>query len=306
MNLFKAMRLFVRIVGEGSLSGAAAEHDLSPTMVGNHLRALEAHVGMKLLNRTTRRQQLTEFGQLYYERCVEILALVGDAQALARESQQVPRGRLRLSAPDAFGIDQLTPALVDYRRRYPEVTVDLAITDQRVDLLDDRIEAAVRIGALASFERDADLVARPLAPLRLVICAAPAYVAEHGEPARKEDLASHRCLIHADAQALDWQPLPTTWQLRGPAGEVALSVHGVLRVDSAQALRQAALSGWGLALLPYGVVESDVSQGRLLPLLADWPPAPRPLHLLYRRDRRMSPKLRSFIDFVLERFGPKD
>lgn len=307
MNLLKAMQLFVRTVREGSLTGAAAEHDLSPTMVGNHLRSLEAHLGMKLLSRTTRTQQLTEFGQIFFDRCVEILDLVEDAEASAQDAQQEPRGRLRVTAPHAFGIDQLMPALADYRQRHPGVEPDVAVTDQRVNLLEGRFEAAIRIGNLAdagTLDTDVDLIARPLASLQLVICAAPMYLTECDRPEHPDDLTDHRCLVHADALTLDWRTRTTVWRLQGPDGEIELALQGTLRADSAQALRQAALAGMGITLLPLGVVQADLDTGRLLPLLASFPPSARPMHLLYRRDRLLSPKLRSFIDFMLERFGP--
>ena len=157
------------------LTAAAADCDLSPTMVGNHLHALENRLGARLLNRTTRRQNLTDFGgKSYYQRCVEILELVRGAEALALEAQSVPKGLLRITAPVTFGTEQLMPAIADYAARYPKVELDIVITDTVVDLAADGFQAAIRIGNV----RDADLVARPLAPYQLILCAAPQYLAE--------------------------------------------------------------------------------------------------------------------------------
>jgi DNA-binding transcriptional LysR family regulator len=168
MDLLRAMDLFVRIVDRGSLTAAAADCDLSPTMVGNHLHALENRLGARLLNRTTRRQSLTDFGKTYYQRCVEILELVRGAEALALEAQSVPKGFLRITAPVTFGTERLMPAIANYAASYPRVDLDIVITDTVVDLAADGFEAAIRIGN----PRDADLVARPL-PTAGAVSASP-------------------------------------------------------------------------------------------------------------------------------------
>ena len=173
MDIFRAMSVFVRVADAGSLSAAAGPCGMSATMVGNYLQDLESRLGTRLINRTTRRQSLTEFGKTYYERCVEILGLVDDTEALALERQATPRGRLRITASATFGTERLMPALADYAARYPAVDLDVVLTDTLVDLIEDNFEAAIRIGML----QDSSLIARPLAAYKLMVCAAPAYLA---------------------------------------------------------------------------------------------------------------------------------
>jgi len=299
MDVLRAMGLFVRIVDTGSLTAAANECDLSSTMVGNHLQALEDRLGTRLLNRTTRRQSLTEFGKVYYDRCVEILALVGDAEALALETQTVPKGRLRVTAPVAFGTVRLMPSLAEYGRLFPKVELDVVITDAVVDLAEEGFEAAIRLGNLP----DADLVARPLASYRLTICGAPAYLAARGEPLNPEDLGRHDCLAYSYSSRSEWRSAQAVWRMTGPDGEISIPFGARLQTDSAEGLRRAALAGMGLVMLPEIVVSEDIASGRLVRLLLDYTPPIRPMTLLYLRDRRMSPKLRSFVDFVVDRFS---
>ena len=300
MDVFKAMGIFVRVVDTGSLTAAADACDLSPTMVGNHLQALEDRLGTRLINRTTRRQNLTEFGKTYYDRCVEILGLVGDADALALETQTVPKGRLRITASATFGTERLMPALADYAQRCPKVDLDVVITDTVVDLAEDGFEAAIRIGNL----QGSDLIARPLAAYKLMICASPDYLARRGKPRSPKDLAKHECLAYSYSSRSEWQSPQAAWRMTGPEGEISVPIAGRLQVDSAQGLRRAALAGMGIVMLPEIMLTEDVDAGRLVPLLRKYTPPVRPLNLLYLRDRRMSPKLRSFVDFAVERFGP--
>ena len=300
MDMLKAMSSFVRVVDLGSLSAAAAACDLSPTMVGNHLQTLEDRLGARLLNRTTRRQNLTEFGKVYYDRCVEILGLVGDAEALALETQTVPKGRLRITASATFGTERLMPALADYAARYPAVTLDVTLTDAVTDLAEGGFEAAIRIGVLP----DSTLIARPLAPYQLMMCAAPGYLAKRGELRRPEDLQRHDCLTYAYSPRSEWRSAMAEWRMTGPDGEVTVPIAGRIHVDSAHGLRRAALAGMGIVMLPEIMLSEDVEAGRLVRVLQDYQAPARPLHLLYLRDRHMSPKLRSFIDFAIDRFGP--
>jgi len=299
MDIFKAMTIFIRVVEAGSLTAAAAECDLSPTMVGNHLQALEDHLGTRLINRTTRRQNLTEFGNAYYERCIDILGLVGDADALALEIQSSPKGRLRVTASATFGTERLVPALADYTVSYPKVDLDVVITDTVVDLAEDGFEAAIRVGNLQS----SDLIARPLAPYKLRICAAPSYLAERGEPRRPADLGQHECLAYRYSARSEWRSAQAAWRVTGPDGEISVPITGRIQIDSAQGLRRAALAGMGIVMLPEIMLSEDIDAGLLVPLLPEYTPPIRPLNLIYLRDHRMSPKLRSFIDFVVERFS---
>jgi DNA-binding transcriptional LysR family regulator len=299
MDLLKAMTVFVRVVETGSLTAAGLACDLSPTMVGNHLQALEARLGTRLIHRTTRKQQISAFGQAYYERCVEILGLVDDAQRLALDHLATPRGRLRVTAPVIFSNECLMPAVAEYCRRYPEVQLDVAASDALSDLIDDGFEAAIRIGTPVS----AELVARPLMPYRLVLCASSAYLDEYGAPAAPDDLRAHQCLTYAYPPRSEMRAAQPEWTLSGPGGRFAVPVDGRLKIDSAEALRRAVLAGMGIAMLPAILVRADIESKRMVEVLPEFAAPERPLNLLYLRDRQMSPKLRSFVDFIVERFG---
>lgn len=300
MDTLKAMSVFVRIAESGSLTAAAHDCGLSPTMVGNHLQALETRLGTRLIHRTTRKQQLSAFGQAYYKRCIEILGLVEAADRLALDQHAAPRGRLRITAPVIFGNECLIPALKDYCLQYPEVKLDIAVTDSLSDLMEEGFEAAIRLGRPATPE----LVARPLQPYRLVLCAAPSYLAEHGRPRKPQDLAAHQCLIYAYPQRSELRSARAEWILKGPDGVASVPVDGPMQIDNADGLRRAALAGMGVALLPAVMVAEDIRTGRLAQVLSRHAPPSRALNLLYLGDRLMTPKLRTFVDFVVARFGP--
>jgi DNA-binding transcriptional LysR family regulator len=299
MDILKAMSVFVHVVETGSLTAAALACNLSPTMVGNHLQALEERLGTRLIHRTTRKQQISAFGRAYFDRCVEILALVNDAERLALDHQATPRGLLRITAPVIFNNECLIPAIAEYCGRYPEVQLDVVATDGLSDLIEDEFEAAIRIGTPG----DPDVVARPLQPYRLVLCASRAYLDSNGVPTTPEELRAHQCLTYAYPPRSEMRAAQPEWALSGPNGSVNVPVDGRLKIDNADALRRAVLAGMGIAMLPAILVDADLKANRLVEVLSDHAPPVRSLNLLYLRDRQMSPKLRSFIDFVVERFG---
>ena len=291
MDVFSSMQVYVHAVEKGSLSAAATACGISATMAGNHLRTLEKRLGMQLLQRTTRRQHLTAFGEDYYLRCKEILRLVAETDAQAQNQQLAPAGKLRITAPVSFGAEALMPALSDYMARYPEVSVDVALSDHTVDLVEEGFEAAIRIGPLPD-----SLIARPLAPYRLMVCASPDYLARRGTPVRPEDLAQHECLSFSLAALQHWP-------LTGEEGTCQVPVSGRLQVNNGQALRVAALHGLGIVLQSAFLLQADVQAGRLVQLLPSYTLPSRPMSLVYLPDRYRSPKLRSFVDFLVERFG---
>ena len=292
MDLLESMKMYVLAVEKGSLSAAAAAGGVSATMAGNHLRMLEQRLGMRLLNRTTRRQYLTAFGEDYYQRCKEILRLVAETDAQAQNLQLAPAGKLRVTAPVTFGAEALMPALAGYLERHPQVDVDVVLSDRVVDLVEEGCEVAVRIGHLP----DSALVARPLAPYRLMICASPAYLARRGTPASPDALSGHECLAFSTAALAHWR-------LTGQDGELYVPVAGRVQVNNGQALRVAAVHGMGIVLQPAILLEEDVRAGRLVQLFPQHALPSRPMSLVYLQDRYRSPKVRSFVDFMSERFG---
>lgn len=299
--------LFIRHVGWNRQCSAAIRHnladyrrqlpaaaricDISATMAGNHLRALENHLGTRLLNRTTRRQRLTEFGQNYYLRSREILRLLSEAEAQAQNLQETPAGLLRVTAPVTFGSEALVPALSQYLERYPDVQLDLALCDRSVDLLEERFDVAIRIGSLP----DSGLIARQLSPYRMMICASPDYLAQRGTPVTPEDLSGHECLSFTYSAR-------KFWRLTGQEQMHQVGVNGRLQINNGQALRTAALHGLGIIMQPAVMLSADVTSGRLMQLFTEYELPSRPMHVLYLPQHR-SAKLRSFVNYVVAAFG---
>ena len=295
MDRLTSMAVFVKAAETGSFASAGEALSMSSQLVGKHVRFLEERFGMRLISRTTRRQSLTEAGRAFYERSKAVLAEVEAAEALADSLQAVPRGKLRVNAPVSWGAYSLTPMLARYVRKYPEVSVDLTLTDRVVDLIDEGYEAVIRVVPIA----DSGLIARPLAPYRLVVCASPAYLAEHGTPERPEDLAEHECIGFAY-----WaRPPAVDWEFKSAQGTHRVRLKSRFSINNGQALRAAAVEGAGIVLQPRDMLQEDLAAGRLVELLPGFEAPSLPMHLLYAPDRRPTPKLRSFIDFVVETFG---
>jgi DNA-binding transcriptional LysR family regulator len=286
------MAVLVAVVDTGNFTAAARAFDMSPVMVGKHIASLEAILGARLLVRTTRRQSLTEIGAQYVEQCRTILAQIAAAESGAEAMRSAPRGRLKITAPLVFGAEQLAPALTGYLRQQPDVSLDLHLNDRAVDLVDEGYDAAIRIGKL----HDSSMVGRPLRDYAMLICASPAYLAARGTPRTPADLASHECLDS------------TLWQLgtrgRLQQGATGKAPPGRFRANNGQALRMAALEDFGIVMQAEALLANDVAAGRLVPVLAGYLPPPRAMHLVYPRDRQATPKLTTFVDFVMERFGP--
>jgi len=299
MDLFQAMTVYVRVVEAGSMTAAAQQCEMSTTMVGNHLRALEQRLGVRLLNRTTRRQRLTEFGSAYYLRCLEVLGLVADSERLAEQSQDAPSGILRITAPLTFGTEKLAPALSDFSLQYPQVKLDVVLTNGRPDLLENGLDVAFRLGTI----EPSNLIARPLIDYTLTMCASPAYLARRTTPEKPEDLQHHDCLSFAYPVGDDWQSVAKQWRLSGPEGEVMVAVSGPMLINSSAGLHQAARTGMGIVMLPDALVEQDLLNGKLVALMHNYQLPSRPMHLVYAQDRYRLPKLRHFVDFAMQLWG---
>lgn len=293
MDKLTSMAVFVKAVESGSFAAAAEPLDLSAPMVGKHVRQLENALGVTLLNRSTRRQSLTDVGRHYYERCKIVLAEVAMADAIAQESRLLAQGHLRISASINYGTHCLAPLLAGYRERYPQVTLGLELSDSVVDVIAEGYDVVFRVGTLP----DSGLRARPLAPYRMQVCAAPSYLAAHGTPATPKDLTQHQCLGFTH-----WSPREV-WTFEGPAGREAVTIHGALSANVGQALRAAALGGMGIILQPAVLVEDDVQAGRLVPLLPGYAAPVLPVHLLTAPGRLRTQKLQSFVDYVVDVLG---
>jgi len=286
------MAVFVRVVDRGSFAAAAEDLGISAAMAGVHVRSLEQRLGAHLIHRTTRRHSLTDIGRLYYDRCKQILADVADAEASAAELKARPQGRLRVATPVSFGVHALAPSCRDYVAGNPEVSLDLIMSDRTVDMLEEGIDVAIRIGEL----ENSSLIARPLMPYRSLICASPDYLRQYRTPRQPSDLSAHRCLGFAHPIA------SREWTLQGAQGALHIPVNLVLTANNGEALRMAALSGLGIVMQPELLLRDDIRAGRLVPLLEDFLPPPKPMHVLTLPDRRPTPKIRSFTDFLCSRF----
>lgn len=290
MDLLRCMQAFVAVADHGSFSAAAEHLQVSAVMVGKYIQQLEAHLGSALLQRNTRRQRLTDAGITCLAACRQVQEQVLQAEADVAGLQRQPRGLLRVSAPTTWGSCVLAPLLAGLLRAQPELNIELDLSNRRVDLIEDGFDAAIRVGPLPSQE----LVARPLPPYAMSLCAAPAYLRRRGTPRTPADLAGHDCLSH-----LAWRG-GHGWQL---ANGEQVDWEARLSSNDGLALREAAVAGAGLVLQPTALLAAEIAAGRLKPVLRDYLPEPRPMHLIYLPDRRPRPRLQCFVEYVMEQLG---
>jgi DNA-binding transcriptional LysR family regulator len=293
MDPLDGIAAFACVVDSGSFSAAARRLKISKSAASAHVQRLEQRLGIRLLNRSTRRLSLTDAGAAYYRHCARILAEAEAAEQAAGALQREPRGTIRMSAPDSFGSMHIAPAIPDFLKRYPEIAVDIALSPAHVNLVDEGLDLAIRIGTL----EDSPLVVRRLAPSRLVFCAAPAYLEARGMPREPAELAEHNCLC---TSLLPWGD---EWRLAGRRGQVRVAVGGSLRSNSAEMLRAAALEGIGIAVLPTWALAEPLRTGALRRVLAAWEPPASTIYAVYPGNRLMSMKVRAFVDHLARRFG---
>ncbi|HEL3178919.1 TPA: LysR family transcriptional regulator [Stenotrophomonas maltophilia] len=290
MDTLRCMQAFVAVAERGSFAGAAEQLQVSAVMVGKYVQQLEVHLGTALLQRNTRRQRLTEAGSAYLAGCRQVLEQVQQAEADVAGLQVQPRGLLRVSAPSTWGSCVLAPQLAALLRAQPQLNIELDLSNRRVDLIEDGFDVAIRVGPLPSQE----VVARPLPPYAMSLCAAPSYLRRRGTPRTPADLQGHDCLSH-----LAWRG-GHGWQL---ANGEQVDWEARLTCNDGVALREAAVAGAGLVLQPTALLAGEIAAGRLKPLLRDYLPEPRPMHLIYLPDRRPRPRLQCFVDFVMATLG---
>jgi DNA-binding transcriptional LysR family regulator len=294
MDRFAALAAFTRVVEHGSFARAAERLGVSTSAVSRSVSELEAHLGVRLLNRTTRRLSLTESGQAFLERAVQLLADLDEAEAIASAGAVAPRGTLRLTASITFGERHLAPAIAEFGARHPDVRFDVELSDRIVDIVDEGFDLAIRIGAPGS----SALIARRLGETRLVCCASPTYVARHGAPSVPEDLARHRCLAYAYLAMRD------VWTFRDAAGaERSVRIAGTVHANNGRFLASIALTGAGIALEPDFIVGDEIRSGALVPLLAPFEPPTASIYAVYPSRRHLSAKVRAFVAFVADRFA---
>ncbi len=285
------MRVFVTVVDLGSQSAAADHLDLSRPVVSRYLAELEDWVGARLMHRTTRKLSLTAAGTEILPRCQQMLELSMDMQAAVSEPDDVPRGLLRISASTSFGQAQLADAMAAYVQRYPGVSIDLQMLDRAVNLVDERIDLAIR----ASNDLDPNLIARRLTVCRSVICASPAYLREHPTPQRVEELSQHNCLTHSYFGK-------SLWHFEQDGEQVSVPVQGNISANDASTLLRATMAGAGVAMLPTYQAWVYIHSGELVRLLPQAEPRQMPMYAVYASRKHMPVALRSMLDFLVLRF----
>ncbi|KQN53789.1 MULTISPECIES: LysR family transcriptional regulator [unclassified Erwinia] len=287
MDKLRSIEAFICAVESGNFSEAARRLDITAVMVGKHVRQLEQALDARLLQRNTRRQSLTEAGERYYRQCKAALLQLRQAEESVEQMKGTPSGLLRISAPLNLGASAVAGVVAAYQRRYPQVKIELDLSDEFVDLVGEGFDFALRVGRLNAGD---GLVAQHLGDYQMVVCATPDYLAQHGTPQTPQDLYQHRCLCN-----MAWNK-SNAWQFAG----IPWPTDGSFVCNDGQALRQAALAGAGLILQPRILLAEDIAAGRLVELLQPWRQSSRPIHLLWRQDLSPSEKRRSFISWMRE------
>jgi DNA-binding transcriptional LysR family regulator len=293
-NKLNSIEVFLKVSKVGSFSDAANQLNLSKAMVSKHITSLESSLGVRLLNRTTRQISLTEAGVAYRVRIREIMNDMAETELAIAQLSSEPQGTLRVMAPTSFGSFHLARAIADYRKIYSSVGVEATLTEREPDIIEDALDIVIRVGAL----EDSSLVARKIADARMVVCASQDYLQEYGAPDRPEDLTKHNCLIYSG------RPPFGEWQFTVNNKVKKVRVKGDVRSNVGDALRVAAIQGCGLAQLPTYMIGLDLQAGRLSSVLTDFEPPASPIHAIYPHRRYLSAKVRTFVDFLYERYQP--
>ncbi|WP_323064943.1 LysR family transcriptional regulator [Aeromonas jandaei] len=292
MDRLTALRVFVSVVEQGSLSGAGEKLDMSRAMVSRYLAELESWMGARLLHRTTRRLSLTGPGEEALNRARAMLALGEEMEQIAVKGDDAPKGQLRITSSYSLSEALLVGAANDYLAQYPGTAIDILLLDRTVNLVEERIDLAVRI----TNDLDPNLVARRLGTCHSVVCASPAYLANHPAPQKVQDLALHNCLTYTYFGK-------SLWEFNGPTGPESVPVSGNLSANISNLLLEATLGGAGISLQPRYSAQPYLERGELVPLLTQWQPKQLGVYGVYATRKQMSPLLRSFLDFLLARMA---
>jgi len=295
MDRFQEMRVFAAVVDAGSFVGAADELDLSKAVVSRLVADMEARLRVRLLHRTTRRLSLTSEGEVFYQRCKELLASLDEAEAEITDRSGRAVGTLKISAPVSFGLLHLAPLWADFLASHPDLSLEVSLSDRMVDLVDEGIDLSIRIARLES----SSLVSRRLSSTRMVLCASKRYLRAKGTPRQPQDLVQH------DVFAYSLLAMGDTWQFEGPAGPVAVRVHPRVRTNSGDTCRAIALAGGGIILQPMFMVEADLKSGALVELLPAFRSIELGIYAVYPTRKHVLPKVRLLIDYLAAAFAKR-
>lgn len=292
MDRLTAMELFVRVVETGSFSAVARQMDMTQPTVSKQLAALEQRLKTRLLNRSTRQLSLTEAGTSYYEACKRILDSVNEAEGNVGRLQGQFAGQLRINTSIALGQMYVATLVLKFQEQHPDLEIDLSLADRFVDVVEEGIDLAIRVGKLT----DSSLVARRIGKARRLAIATHAYLKRHGMPKVPQDLAEHNCILYA------YLSTGNEWMFRGPEGEIRVRVSGNFRANNGDAIRHAVLADHGIAVVPEWIVGGEVAAGRIKVILPDFEPTPMDISAVYPSARHVSAKLRALIDFLQTEF----
>lgn len=296
MENLSDIAVFVKVVDAGSFTGAAESLDISQPVVSKAVTRLEERLGARLLNRTTRRLSLTEAGAELYRRSMQALKQIEDAQLEVAKFQTEPRGTLRVNAPVSFTTMHLAPVMHEFLTRFPGVSLELDLDDGQADIVAGGYDLLVRIAKL----QDSNLVARRIAPARLVLCASPEYLEKHGEPQTPDELLNHNCLMYTLGNT------PRAWRFVSPEGEEQIvPLRGNVATNNGLAQRAIALDGGGIVFLPTFYIGDELRAGKLKCFLQKWIPQDASIYAVFAERRNLAPKVRAFIDFLAAKFGPE-
>ncbi len=294
MDLLNSIELFVKTIDEGNFSKVGRQLHMAPSSISRKINTLEAELGVRLLQRTTRNISLTEAGQVYYELVSKILNDLNEAQMAITQLQATPKGTLRINVAIPFGERNITPLLPEFLAMYPELKIDLTLEDRAIDLIEERVDLSIRIGPLS----DSSVVARKLEENQFVVCGSPQYFESHGQPTAPNELSHHNCIINNNINS------GNIWQFKKGASIENISVKGNLKANTGGVLYNAMLSHLGIAALPTWYVGEDIKQGRLQRTLADYEinlpaMADSAIYALYPAGQYLPPKVRVFIDYLI-------
>lgn len=288
MDKLTSMQVFVRVAKAGSFAGAARDMDMSRAMATKHIMQLENKLGTRLFNRTTRSLSLTDVGESYLVRCQQVLLDIDEMEAVVTHMQTEPRGVLKISAPPVIGAIQIAPALAEFMKFYPELSVEMVLQSNMGDLVDEGIDVGIHLGEL----EDTSFVARKLVSSSLVVCASQDYLTTFGEPQTPEELLSHSCLVNWAIQPRD------QWRFKTESGVKLFKVSGRMNANAADPIRIAAINGLGLVMLPKYIVGRDIQKGKLIEVLQDYALGPLPIQAVYPHRKYLTAKVRIFLDFL--------
>jgi DNA-binding transcriptional LysR family regulator len=293
---FQAIGVFIKVVETGGFARAAEKLDLSTSAVSRHVAELETRLGARLLHRTTRRISLTEAGQAFFEKSLQLMADLEEAEAIATLATAKPRGTLKLTCSINFGMHHLAPAIGAFQCQHPDVLFDVNLSDRFVDLVEEGLDLAIRIGDLGN----PNLVAKRIGEMRLIACASPTYLKGHGTPKHPDDLARHNCLVY------EYSPAKGLWRFTAKDGtEHRVKIAGSVHANNGDMLAAIAAEGVGITCEPDFIVDPLIATGRLVPILKDYRAPTAGIFAVYPSRRHLSAKVRVFVDFLAARFAKK-